>query len=419
MIEAVVINPFYLNPESLPMRPVKSLRIIKSIAAHDKNNLYVGDIPTVIMRVAMLAYSLRPRGGVVHAFMLSEALARKGVDVEMFSLRRRGSTEDQTSFFGDVSVKTNIFEFNWSEDSSSRLRSMTEALVSGLPRDFDIYHAQDCVCDTALQLLTNEGSIEGPTMRTVHHVQGFQDPFINRCEMNALIGPTEKITVSKYWKDELKSKYGLDSNVVYNGIDAGKYLRSKTERGNFILFVGGMEARKGLEFVIEALEVLHSHGLDMRLVAVARPGFLRTESREWFEHLIERCDQKGKVEIKELIGEKELIDLYSSASAFVLPTRMEGWGLSLMEAMAAGCPVISTPVGGVPELISDGKNGILVPVGDVAGTAHAIERVVNEPALRKQLCEEARKTIKKFTWDAAADETKKIYERVLSKKSGQ
>jgi len=416
MIEAVVINPFYLNPERFPMRPVKSLRNSESIEEHDKNNHYVCDIPAMPMRVAMLAYSLRPRGGIVHAFRLSEALARKGVDVEMFSLRRRGSTEDQTRFFGNISVKTNIFEFTWSEDSSSRLRSMTEAFVSGLPRDFDIYHAQDCVCDTALQLLANEGSIKRPTVRTVHHVQGFQDPFIDRCEMDALMGPTEKITVSKYWKDELESKYGLDSNVVYNGIDAGKYLNSKSERGNFILFVGGMEARKGLEFAIEALEVLISHGLDMKLVAVARPGFLRTESREWFEHLIERCNLKGKVEIEELVAEQELIALYSSASAFVLPTRMEGWGLALMEAMAAGCPVVSTPVGGVPELISNGKNGILVPVGDVAGTANAIERIIKEPALREQLCEEARMTIGKFTWDAAASQTKKIYERILSGK---
>lgn len=368
------------------------------------------------MKIAMLVYNLRPRGGVVHAVHLSEALRRGGADVTLVSLRRRGSADDHASYFGRTIFPISFIDYSWHEDAKVRLRSMTEAMVDGLPRDFDIYHAQDCVCDTALQMLVGEGAITGPTVRTVHHVQGFQDEFMNRCEMAALKGETEKITVSKYWQEEIRSRYGLESTVIYNGIDVGRYERIKSAREPRLLFVGGMESRKGLEFAIEALELLVARGRDLRLTAVARPGFLRTESRGWFDHLIERCGLAGRVDIRELVTDQELVSLYSSASVFLLPTRMEGWGLAIMEAMAAGCPVVSSPVGGVKELISEGENGLLVPVGDVYGIAGAVERLLDDAKLREQLCASAKETVGKYTWESSAQKTLEIYERVISKR---
>ena len=177
-----------------------------------------------------------------------------------------------------------------------------------------------------------------------------------------------------------------------------------------------MESRKGLEFAIEALETMVSKGRELRLIAIARPGFLRTESGPWFDHLIERCGLAGKVDIKELVTDVELVDLYSRASVFLLPTRMEGWGLAIMEAMASGCPVVSSPVGGVTELISDEENGLLVPVGDVAGISKAIERLLDDGEFRDMLCAHAIETIKKYTWESAAEKTMALYGRAISKR---
>jgi len=368
------------------------------------------------MKIAMLAYNLRPRGGVVHAVHLSKALKRRGGDVTLVSLRRKGLAEDHAKFFGNMGFPVLYIDFDWHEDAKVRLKSMTEALVANVPHDFDIYHAQDCVCDTALQLLMAGGALPGPTVRTVHHVQGFQDRFMDRCEKNALMGDTEKITVSKYWQEELRSRFRLESTVIYNGIDAARFSGAKSTREPYILFVGGMESRKGLEFAIEALETMVSKGRELRLIAIARPGFLRTESGPWFDHLIERCGLAGKVDIKELVTDVELVDLYSRASVFLLPTRMEGWGLAIMEAMASGCPVVSSPVGGVTELISDEENGLLVPVGDVAGISKAIERLLDDGEFRDMLCAHAIETIKKYTWESAAEKTMALYGRVISKR---
>ncbi len=368
------------------------------------------------MRVAMLTYSLRPRGGVVHALHLAEALQAKGVEVALFSLKRRDSPLTMQKFYREASVPVTILEFTWHADIKERLRAMTEAFFDGLPRDFDIYHAQDCVCDTALQLLAAEEAIPSPTIRTVHHVEGFQDAYLDKCEMTALLGNTVKITVSEYWQKQLLSRHGLDSTVVYNGVDAMRFGKMTLPREPFILFVGGMESRKGLEFAIQTLEILVKRGKDLRLVAIARPGFRGVESREWFDHLIERCGLAGKVEIHELIDDEELTRLYATASVFFLPTRMEGWGLSIMEAMASGCPVVSTPVGGVTELVHSGENGLLVQVGDVHGFAEAIELLLDDAALRDRLCAAAKETVRIFSWDASAEKTIELYNKILSER---
>lgn len=291
---------------------------------------------------------------------------------------------------------------------------MTEAFIDGLPRDFDIYHAQDCVCDTALQLLVAEGAIRSPTIRTVHHVEGFQDAYLNKCEMTALLSNTVKITVSEYWQKQLLSRHGLDSVVIYNGVDTGRFGKTTLPREPFILFVGGMEPRKGLEFAIQSLEILIKKGKDLKLIAIARPGFKGVESRAWFDHLIERCGLGERVEIHELIDDEELTRLYATASVFFLPTRMEGWGLAIMEAMASGCPVVSTPVGGVTELVHSGENGLLIPVGDVHGFAEAIELLLEDAAVRDRLCATARETVKRFSWDASAEKTIELYNKILS-----
>jgi glycosyltransferase involved in cell wall biosynthesis len=372
------------------------------------------DTYVVGMKVAMLTYSLRPRGGVVHALNLAEALQIMGIEVTLFSLRRHDSPCSSKKFFRETSVPVTVFEFNWHDDMKERLRAMTEAFIDGLPRDFDIYHAQDCVCDTALQLMAAEEAIPSPTVRTVHHVEGFQDTYLNKCEMTALLGDTVKITVSEYWKEQLHNRHGLDSIVIHNGVDTNKFGKTISPRKPLVLFVGGMESRKGLEFAIQTLEVLVKKGRELNLIAIARPGFKGVETRAWFDHLIERCGLVGKVEIHELIDDEELARLYATASVFFLPTRMEGWGLSIMEAMASGSPIVSTPVGGITELVHSGENGLLVPVGDVHGFAEAIERLIDDKVLRDRLCAAAKETVKRFTWDASAKKTIELYNGIIS-----
>lgn len=368
------------------------------------------------MKIAMLTYSLKPRGGVVHALSLAEAIRKKGEHIELFALRRGDEIERYPGFFRETSVPFKIFDFDWHEDIQKRLEAMISAYIKELPLDFDIYHAQDCVCDRALQRLSNLGRLTAPIVRTIHHIEGFADVYLNRCEQEAIRGNTDKITVSKYWHDELLQRFGTESTVIYNGIEIGRYSFNTSDREPFVLFVGGMEARKGLEFAIEAMEKLLRDGYNLRLIAVARPGFRGVESKAWFDHLVERCGLTGKVEILETVPDERLIDLYSKGSVFLLTSRMEGWGLSIMEAMASGCPVVSASVGGVNELVENGRTGILVSPGDVKGFADAVARFLTDDSFRKTTVENARKQLEKYSWDVSAERTIGLYNRILGEK---
>jgi glycosyltransferase involved in cell wall biosynthesis len=101
------------------------------------------------------------------------------------------------------------------------------------------------------------------------------------------------------------------------------------------------------------------------------------------------------------------------SDVFVRPSLAEGFGISFIEAMACGTAVIGTPVGGITDIIEDGKNGLFAPAGDVSGLAERIERVLSRDLLRHQLTAGGLRTVReKFAWGAVLRRMEAIYGRV-------
>ncbi len=188
-------------------------------------------------------------------------------------------------------------------------------------------------------------------------------------------------------------------------------LRSRAPRNEgdapTLLFIANMEAiRKGVEEVIAAIQNLDRMGVDAKfhLYALA-------------PKLIERI---GKLELSNVavmsgpIDHVRLLDLMHTIDIFLLPSHGEGFPNSLVEAMAAGMASIATPVAGVPEIIADG-GAISVPVGDSAALAEAIERLVRDPVLRRQLGEEAQRTVAaRYTADVVLPKLAETYHRLVN-----
>jgi glycosyltransferase involved in cell wall biosynthesis len=106
------------------------------------------------------------------------------------------------------------------------------------------------------------------------------------------------------------------------------------------------------------------------------------------------------------------------AGIFVLSSRSEGFPRSVLEAMRAGLPVVATNVGGVPEAVVNGVNGLLVPPGDPGALAASLERLLDDGELRKRMGAEARRTYQnRFGFDRMAEETVEVYRSVLAKSS--
>ena len=117
-------------------------------------------------------------------------------------------------------------------------------------------------------------------------------------------------------------------------------------------------------------------------------------------------------------GRRDLGDLLSAIDMFVLPSLWEGLPLSLVLAMGAGVPVVSTTVGGVPEVVEDGRTGLLVPAGDAAALGGAVARLVTDPALGRRLADAARaEVLPKFGVDDYVAAVAGLYDRLLRERA--
>ncbi len=365
----------------------------------------------------MLTYSTRPRGGVVHALKLAERLSKRGVDIKLYSLAKSDDPKRSKGYFRKVNVPFEIFTYDWSPDLMVRLERMIDSYSRHLPRDADIYHAQDCVGGTALARMKERGLISVPIFRTIHHVDDFAEPRLYAFEKKAVAHADRRFVVSRYWQRVLKKEYGYDSVVSYNGLDLEEFQAGpRGARGApTVLFVGGLEPRKGLEYLLHAMEYVLQEVPDARLIAVAKTGFRGTDEWSWFEDLSDRLGIKDNMDFRESVSQKTLLDFYSRSDVVVLPSKTEGWGLSLMEAMAFQKPVVASRAGGIPELVRDGVDGILVRPGDVRGLADAIVKLLKDRRLSARMGRSGSARVKEFSWDDTADAVLKEYQSAIKK----
>jgi glycosyltransferase involved in cell wall biosynthesis len=112
---------------------------------------------------------------------------------------------------------------------------------------------------------------------------------------------------------------------------------------------------------------------------------------------------------------KALTEIMAGTDVFVMPSLLEGQPLGLVEAMAYGCPIVTTPVGGIPELIEDGVNGLLCPPGDPDALAARIRALIDDPGLRERLGREARRSYERGPFEPreAAGHIQSVYSAAL------
>ncbi len=222
---------------------------------------------------------------------------------------------------------------------------------------------------------------------------------LTRREAAAVVVP------SRFVAGELAAE-GVDPervHVVHHGVDAPPFGRAHRveDARPYLLFVGTVEPRKGIDVLVEAYRALRPRHPDLRLVVAGAAGW--GEPPDLSHH--------GVVPLGG-VDDATLDALYRGAVATVLPSRYEGFGMPLLEAMARGCPVIATDSSSLPEVVADA--GLLVPVGDVDALAGAIERVLDDMELRWALGDAGRARAARFTWSASAAGHRAAYEAALA-----
>ena len=201
--------------------------------------------------------------------------------------------------------------------------------------------------------------------------------------------------------------------VIYDGVDADIFRPLEASKEpNSLLYVGNSDDRnKGARYLVEAMGLL-KHRRDLHLTLVDRPIATLVKSLAQELGIADRITLTGRV------SRDELVQLYNRAQLFVSPSLYEGFGLPAAEAMACGTPVVATTAGAFPEVIEDGISGLLVPPGDPAALAGAIERVLDDTKLRRRLGRDGRRRIvDHFSWRETATRTLKLYEDVRANRT--
>jgi glycosyltransferase involved in cell wall biosynthesis len=220
------------------------------------------------------------------------------------------------------------------------------------------------------------------------------------------------ITVSEVAKAHIADVFKIPVEklrVIYNGIDTAEFSPSDkvTRLENRLLAVISRDtAVKGLRYLLEALAILRQkHNLELVVVG-STMGDGVTEKR------IHNLGLDHHVSFTDQINTSELISQYRQATITVVPSIYEGFGLPAAEAMACGCPVVSTTAGALPEVIGDA--GIMVPPADVKALANAIDSLMENPDRRNNLAHLGRQRIvEKFNWQNTAKQTLDIYTEAI------
>jgi glycosyltransferase involved in cell wall biosynthesis len=234
------------------------------------------------------------------------------------------------------------------------------------------------------------------------------------------------ITISECSRRDAASLYGIPADrirVIYEGVDPrfrpveqpGK-LEEVRKRygltGDYLLAVGTIEPRKNLSLLLDAfLAVKARNGRqDLRLVIVGKKGWL-------FEDFFKRLaalglDDGQQVVFPGYVADEELPAVYAGAACFVFPSLYEGFGLPVLEAMASGAPVVCSNASSLPEVAGDAA--LTVNPADAGAFAGAVERVMADVDLRRDLRARGLQRAAQFTWERTARQTMEVYASVLA-----
>ncbi|MFI5674352.1 glycogen synthase [Streptomyces cellulosae] len=247
-------------------------------------------------------------------------------------------------------------------------------------------------------------------------------------ERTAIESADGVIAVSGAMREDILGCYpALDPakvHIVHNGIDTTLYqpdhgtdvlrrIGLDPERP-FVLFVGRITRQKGVPHLLRAVRHIDPAAQVVLCAGAPDTPEIDQEFRDLFEELSRV--REGVHWIPQMLPRPEVIQLLTHAAVFVCPSVYEPLGIVNLEAMACGTPVVASRVGGIPEVVDDGRTGVLVPVDDdfETGLARALDSVLGDPEAARRMGEAGReRAVGEFGWDAVARRTVRLYEEIL------
>ncbi|MBE9137924.1 MSMEG_0565 family glycosyltransferase [Nodosilinea sp. LEGE 07088] len=375
------------------------------------------------LEIALLTYSTKLRGSVVHTLELATALTELGHDVCVYALDKDG-----LGFERDISARVELVpaqppptHLPPEQATDALIRQRIEEFVSYFlvhPQPQDIYHAQDCIGANALVQLRQRGRLSN-VVRTVHHIEDYPSIYLQQCQDKSIRDPDLCLCVSDRWHQALLTEYGIAAPKVLNGVDLRRF--SPTPSGQeealkarygltgspIFLTVGGIEPRKNsLRLLAAFAQVLATHPQAQLVIAGGATLFDYEPYRQQFFALAralapEPGSMMGQsVILPGVIPDGDLPALYRTADVFCFPSTKEGWGLVVLEAIASGLPVIAADQPPFTEFLNS-EQALLVEPESVEAIADAMTAAPN-PAVAHSLIQASQAILPHYSWRRSA-----------------
>jgi glycosyltransferase-like protein len=356
---------------------------------------------------------------------LAEALSELSFPVEIVAVG-----DPDVGFYRPVNVPCSFVEPpDPAPDLEGRVFDTIDALEAGLRQRAEllppVLHVQDCIAARAAVRL-RDGGAPVRVVRTVHHVDDFTTPALIECQRRSILDPDRVLVVSRTWQQRLADEYGVHSDVVTNGVDldrfgaapplellAGLRARAAAVDRFLILTVGGIEPRKGTDHLFRALSLLRQRWRQPPVLAIIGGHSFQDHTPYRDRVIASMADLDlafGRdVALLGTVPDGEMPAWYHAADAFAFPSVNEGFGLAVLEAMAAGLPVVLTDLPVFAEYVRFGEDALAVAPGDDEGLAEALSTVARDDRTRAMLTAGGRAVAARFGWQATARQHIAIY----------
>lgn len=382
------------------------------------------------MRVAMLGWEFPPfqAGGLgVHCYHLTECLAKRGVGLEFFMPDIKGAPSQvawmRLHRVPDPMVNPYSSMGNRAQYAHEFARAVevyNEAVVQAFPprSRFDVIHAHDWITARAALALREKTGL--PVVFSMHSTEWdrcggfFPQAWIQDIERRAVQRADAVIAVSGYTKGQLVREYGARAervHVVHNGVDSGKYRsagtgRAYTGRERNVLFLSRLTAQKGCLQFVHMAEFLLERGVDARFLLGGTGPMAGEISRE-----VHQRRMQDRIQLLGYVPEERIPALYRDAAAYVLPSFSEPFGISALEAAAAGVPVVLSRSTGVAEVL---PHALQADYWDVWLLGEYVRAILEHPPLARALGTAAKRVAEQMTWERCAERTEQVYRAALA-----
>ena len=342
-------------------------------------------------------------GGERHLVDLSRALVDRGHEVYAAAV-------PNSPLFNELSFlqEARILAFS----RRNYLKNLTGLARFIRTQNIEIVHAH-AAKDYHLAALAVRKASQGRLVLTRHAL--FPLRSINK---RLLSGAGRVIAVSEAVAETLRQNRVIESSkitVVHNGIDIDRYARSVERDGNSPIVVGTighLAPIKGHDVFVRAAGLVSARRPDVHFVVIGEDKSPERGYRKILESLIAELGLSRTVAMPG--WQDNIPHALSSLTLFVSAARSEPFGLSIVEAMAAGLPIVAASSEGAKEIIEDGVSGKLVPVDDAESLAAAIKDLLDDPAERSRLARNAQIAAQRFSLSRMATDTERVYHEVLA-----